>query len=207
MTQAFEIIGKARVLVQDAKAIELANRAQELYEQVPYIRDYPIRSEQDVADLTRGAREFAATLDAVEEERKSITRPIREDEKLVNEAYRPYTTALNAMLAAIKGRIARYQTELQAEQRRLQAAAVESFKAGAPERGVALMAQVPLAVETPGVSVRDRWTFEVTDPDAVPRELCSPDPAKLAAFVKAYPKEATYLGFRVFAAQQVTVRR
>lgn len=58
----------------------------------------------------------------------------------------------------------------------------------------------------------EKWRFEVTDANAVPRELCSPDPAKVNAFLAAKkaegyrPDQLTVAGLRIFATMQVRSR-
>lgn len=198
---------KARVLLQDARAIELANKAAELLPFVTRVREYPLATDQDVAFLTDLAKDSARILDAVEDERKDLTRPIREDEKLVNEAFRPYSSALKQMVDACKSRIERYHAETRAQQAALQLEASKSFASGDAGRGVAIMAQVPLVAETPGVSLRDKWTYEVVNADLVPRELCSPDPAKIRAYVEAYKDRAQIPGVVVTKDVTVAVRR
>jgi hypothetical protein len=198
---------KARVLLQDARAVELANKAQQLRSLIQAVREYPLTTDNDVAQLTDGAKEFKASLDAVEEERMSLTRPIREDEKLVNEAFRPYTSALKDMLQAIKDRLVRYHAETRAAQAELQAKASQAFQAGDSAQGVAIMAQIPIQAETPGVSMRDNWTFDVVDENAVPREFCSPDPAKIRAYVAAYKDKAAIPGVKVENRPIASVRK
>lgn len=58
----------------------------------------------------------------------------------------------------------------------------------------------------------EKWRFEVTDANAVPRELCSPDPAKVNAFLAAKkaegyrPDQLSVAGLRIFATMQVRSR-
>jgi len=48
-----------------------------------------------------------------------------------------------------------------------------------------------------GFYVKERWVFEVTDPDKVPREFCSPDDKKIRAHVDAYGPTATIAGVQI----------
>jgi hypothetical protein len=68
------------------------------------------------------------------------------------------------------------------------------------------LAPVVTRVETPeppkmaGLSFRDEWKFEITDPDLIPREYLMVDESKLRKVVKALGKTAANIpGIRVFS--------
>lgn len=68
----------------------------------------------------------------------------------------------------------------------------------------------PPPVETPKgvVAPKVEWTYEITDPDAVPRAWCEPADRKIAATVKALGRNAEIPGVRIFTRDaKATVRR
>lgn len=186
MNQPLEILprDRARVLLSNPRAIELANMGQQIRTLIAAVTAYPLTSDADVARMSAGASEFGAKWKDLDDERKSLTRPIRDDEATVNEAYRPALAALKDMTDAIKARIIAYQSDVRAQQAVLQLEASKAFQAGQSDRGVAVLTQVPVAAETPGLSVVDHWVAEIVDASAVPRSLCSPDPVKIEAYRK-----------------------
>lgn len=193
MTQSIDILprDRARVLLSNPRAIELANMGQQTRALIAAVTAYPLTSEADVARMSAGAAEFGAKWKDLDDERKSLTRPIRDDEATVNEAYRPALAALKDMTDAIKARIIAYQTDVRRQQAALQLEASKAFQAGQPDRGIAVLTQVPVAAETPGLSVSDHWVAEVVDASAVPRELCVPSQELLDAVLKSYGPNST----------------
>lgn len=69
---------------------------------------------------------------------------------------------------------------------------------------------IPEPAHVKGVSVRSKWAFEIMDPDAVPRELCSPDDKKIDAAIAYADTEHTppqpIPGVRFYLRQDVRVR-
>lgn len=74
-------------------------------------------------------------------------------------------------------------------------------------------APITVRVETPeppkigGVSFRDEVKFEITDPDAVPRNMCVPDEKKIRNFVKAMGKATNIPGVRIWVEKVVSAGR
>ena len=57
-----------------------------------------------------------------------------------------------------------------------------------------------------GISVRPTMGFEILEPDAVPRHLCSPDNKKIGGFLKALGASAKIDGVRTFGGRTIAVR-
>lgn len=64
--------------------------------------------------------------------------------------------------------------------------------------------ETPEAPKVAGLSFRDEWKFEITDPDAIPREYLCVDEQKLRKVVKALGKAASNIaGIRVYSEKVV----
>lgn len=107
------------------------------------------------------------------------------------------------------------QAEAQAEAERIAKAQDQMDKgdlAGCEKTLEAPSAPVVVRVETPeppkmaGVSFRDEVKFEITDPDAVPRNLCCPDEKKIRNFVKAMGAATVVPGVRIWIEKVVSGR-
>lgn len=109
----------------------------------------------------------------------------------------------------------RKQAEAQAEADRI-AKAQEQMDKGdlkgceqtleAPAAPVVVRVQTPEPPKLAGVSFRDEVKFEITDPDAIPRNLCCPDEKKIRNFVKAMGANAVIPGVRVWIEKVVSGR-
>lgn len=73
-----------------------------------------------------------------------------------------------------------------------------------PPPVVRIETQAPPAMK--GLSFRTDWFFEITDPDAVPRQFCIPDERKIRAMVKGMQKATIIPGVRVWS-EEVSSKR
>lgn len=120
---------------------------------------------------------------------KSITAPMRAAEKSVRDLFRPALNALAEAEAVLKKGIADAQRAQWAQNQEMQQKAQAALAVG-DARGAALAVHALEAVVSPaGVNVREVVAFRVIDPALVPRELCSPDDAKIKAAVAAGYRE------------------
>jgi len=155
---------------------------------------------------------------------EALKKKIIADEKTL---VKPLETALDSLHAMTTAYATRLEQERQAALKR--AAEVEAAQAEAAvaqEEAAAVFGLVdntPAPV-APAVFVPDRvrasaqnrivekWDFEVTDPSAVPRELCSVDATKIRAFLRGkksdgYKAEQIQVpGLRIFLTMQVQSR-
>jgi hypothetical protein len=142
---------------------------------------------------------------ALEAELKLCTAPLREAEAKARSWFRPALDALGQLTTCLRGKLGTYaQAQAAANQAKL-AAAAEAFKAGDSEQGIAAMAKVEDAPKLEGTSIKLVWTFEITEPDSVPRSCCSPDEGIIRARVKAGAREIS--GVRIYQTASTTVRR
>jgi hypothetical protein len=75
----------------------------------------------------------------------------------------------------------------------------QTLKAPLPPANVRIETQAAPTVK--GLSFRTEWFFEITDPDAVPRNLCSPDEKRIRAMVKGMQGATNIPGIRVWSSE------
>lgn len=109
------------------------------------------------------------------DERQQITRPILQAKNAADAFFKPGLDALAEIERVLRAKMADYTVATTRAQ-----AAVMHASAVQAAAGIIPTTPIPEPPAAPGVSSRVRWSFEVFDPDAVPRELCSPDAAKIA---------------------------
>lgn len=115
----------------------------------------------------------------LEEKRTSVTKPLNEVLRQVNGWFRPAQEPLVRAEAVLKGKISAYTLEQRAASEAAMRAAAAAMQAGDTEAAAEHVTAIAPAAKTAGVSVQERWAFEIVDPDAVPRTFCSPDEAKI----------------------------
>ena len=167
-----------------------------------------------VSKLERIRKEITGPLDeakkAIMAKEKSLAKPLVEAQARVNKL----TTAYANMLAqkAEEERLAREAAEREAAERALaeedaaRAQAEANAMFGITDAPAPAPAPTPAplpAVTTTGPHTSsnrfvEKWAFTITDQNAVPRELCSPDEAKIRAFMAANKAEG-------YKATQITV--
>ncbi len=125
------------------------------------------------SDLAKDARTNWKRLD---ERRTAITKPLLASKAQVDALFKPALSALKAIEDELKAKIGAYTSAPREAAREAMAESAEQYAAGETPTAI-----IPEAPHAKGVSVTEYWDFEVTDPALVPREYCSPDPAKIKA--------------------------
>jgi len=211
------IVEEAPVSSEIQKATEAtANLAREVIARVQWthpealarLQAFEIQGDEQQDFAARLLHEVKAEWTLVEAERKKITKPLNDAKKATDSLFKPVLNALESAEEVLKGKIAGYiAAKQQANTAALQAAA-SAPSAMAASQAIGNYAPV---VAPQGVSVRDVWRFEVTNPDLVPRELCSPDMKKIGEALEAkagkYGEPDVIPGVRVFKESIVTARR
>ena len=183
MTEAFAL-QTSDPTVQQYTSASLAE-AQQL---LALVQTTPITSEelqQGAADLLQQVK---AKAKALEERRTLITKPINEGLRSLNELFRAPKQALDDLERALKQKIAQYMADREAENRALLAQAAAAASA---EQASEVIATLSPVVAPQGISVRYVWVAQIENPDAVPREFCSPDPSKIKTYVAGLPAGTT----------------
>jgi hypothetical protein len=112
----------------------------------------------------------------VDERRQAITKPMLDAKRGVDKLFEPILALLKSIETELKAKIGAFTQKQEAAQiQAMQLSAAQYAAGGTP---TAIIPEVPHAK---GVSVKSVWRFRVTEPDRVPRHLCSPDPTKIEA--------------------------
>ncbi len=210
------ILSEVAVSSEIQKATEVTtNMAREVIARVQWthpealarLQSFEIQGDEHQDFAAQLLHEVKAEWTLVEAERKKITKPLNDAKKATDALFKPVLNALEAAEDVLKQKIAGYMAaKQQANTAALQAAAAAP-SAMAASRAIDNYAPV---VAPQGVSVRQVTKFEVTDPDLVPRHLCSPDMQKIGAELQKktdkYGQPDPIPGVRVFQESVVTAR-
>lgn len=186
----------------------------------------PVEYETAGLELQR-VKGMQSKLDAL---RKSMTKPIDTAKKAIMDFFAGPSAKLYSAEVSIKAAMVTYQNEQDRKRREAQARADEvarkererlaaqAAKAAAKgkheqaeryeQRAAGVVAPV-IPSDAPrmkGVSAREVWTFEVTDPNAVPREFLSVDDAKIRKVVNALKGDARIAGVRIWSEKSIAAR-
>jgi hypothetical protein len=192
-------------------------------------RAYPVTTQAQYVAGAEDLKRVKAAQKKLEDTRTGITGPMNAALKKVNDFFRAPKAALGVIEQKIKGARA-YAEEQERVRRAEQAKADEAARKererieaqarappsparsrrpprwkSAPRRWSRRHQREPPKVA--GVSMREVWKFEVTDPSAVPREFCTVDETKIRKVVQALKGDAKIAGVRVYVGQADRVER
>jgi len=138
----------------------------------------PWESDADAEFGAQVLREVKANFKSIDERRKEITVPLNAALNSVNGLFRPALDVLSRCEKNLKMKLAGYQ-----ERKELANRAALELAAVAPtaEEAREAVQLVDQSGPPKGTSVRYVTKFRVVNPELVPREYCSPDPAKIKA--------------------------
>jgi hypothetical protein len=189
-----------------------------------------IASDDDLDRAGEIQTNISKLIKKLETERKAITSPLDEAKKKIMAEEKRLVKPLADELDRLKKITSAYATECarRIEEERRQAELAERRAAEAAVAaedadpfGFNAPATPPPAMSIPQVSsmpktscnrMVERWDFEVLDANAVPKELCSPDPAKIRAFLasrkaEGYKADQVMVnGLKIFSTVQVQSR-
>lgn len=157
-----------------------------------------IETAEDFAFAAELVKNAKANWTRLEARRTEITKPMLASKRKVDDLFKPALNALAEIERVLKVMIATYTEGQRALQVAAMNASAEAFAAGKTPTEM-----IPEVQEIKGVSVgRSYWVADVTNPDLVPRRLCSPDSTKIAneiygADPRTPPPPVTGLVFRL----------
>ncbi|NJN63556.1 MAG: hypothetical protein HC882_00885 [Acidobacteria bacterium] len=168
---------------------------------------------QDVNVVTTDDIEQAgAILEDVKDRYKVLKKRLDEITKPLNQALKStrglFAPALNGLAEAesiLKTKIGAAKTAI--EQRRLDAA--QAARRALAEGNAVIAASIEIErppQDAAGVQFRKVWTFEVVEPERVPRDFMSIDEQKIRAFVSMHKDGAQIPGVRIFQKDVVVSR-
>lgn len=155
--------------------------------EVDELSNWAIESDDDNNFAAEMLRDVKARNALLETKRKTITTPLNEALKAVNELFRAPRQLLERAEALLKGKIAAYLA-MCAE--RNNAALLAAGNAETAEQAMEALTAVLPAEAPKGVTVRYRWWAVVTDASLVPAEYCSPDQVKIDAAMRMSASKA-----------------
>lgn len=157
-------------------------------------------------ELGSATKEIKARLKFLETDRRGRTDPLMGEVEAIRDEYRTVEGAYKSLELAAKARLGRHAQEAaQAREAAQLAASVAHHAGNAPAAFKALMT-APAPVQTAGVSFREEWVVEITDPALVPRNLLVVDERAVLAFVRATDGREVVPGVRAFKRPVVVVR-
>jgi len=170
---------------------------------------FTVTSDEDSAFAADLIREVRAKHKELDDRRKEVTGPLNGTVKTINGWFKPALDALENAEKKLKAKVALYMTEREKAAR--EALALAAAAQTAQEATAALAAAPAPAAMPQGVSMRTVWRWRVTDAQAVPREFCSPDAARIDAELRGALKDneapPEIPGVEFFQEAQMAVRR
>lgn len=137
-------------------------------------------------------KQLTGCSNALEKQRKAFARPFAEVEKQIKALADRERAGLEDAKSRIQRLMTSYLDEQQRQRREAEARAAEAERArlavdpfGQPEAPAVLPGKVCRTMS----SVREVWSFKIVNPALVPREFCSPDPAKIRACLADLPTD------------------
>jgi hypothetical protein len=195
--------------VVKARAFEAAKENVEFLE---VMKGYVIQSDEEFEDAAELLKVVKHKFKVLDEERTISVKPLNDEVKEINAWFKPALDRLKDCEAELKKIMGAYSLVKQQEQQRLLAEAAKAAEAALvtatdPQASVMALVQQATAAQAPkvaGVSVSKVWKWELADPEQVPAEYWSIDPAKLDAAVKAGARDIP--GVRVYEDARVIAR-
>lgn len=148
-------------------------------------------AENDQAGELR--RMIKTEIDALEDQRKALTKPLLDHKRRIDDLFKPSVTAFQAAYDLLGKAIAAYLLREDQRAREAAQAALAAHNAGDHATGRELMAvasDAAVAQAPVGTSVRFEWRGRIVDAAAVPRQFCDPNQSRIDAFAKAHAPEA-----------------
>lgn len=186
------------VAAAEVDETSLRIEAEQNAEALAIVEAFAITTAEDFETATDLLKECKARYKVLEAKRKHLKEPSLEAGRRIDEFFRPVLEPLLAAETRLKHAIGEYTRASQLAQH----AAMTAYAGGAE-------ALPPPSPKAEGVAVKTVWRVEVIDADAVPREYCSPDLAKLQKaiwYADTTTAPRPIPGVRFVADAKVTVR-
>lgn len=160
---------------------ELEREKEEAAEVLEHARSLVITTQEDLAFVAEVLGEVKSQAKRIDERQKKITKPLNEALASIRELFKPILSFYGAAERDLKARISEAHDRQQANNAQ---ALAEAQQAASPGGIAAALAKVQHVSNVAGVSLREKWAFEIVDPSAVPRELCEVSPKLIREYVK-----------------------
>ena len=184
------------VPVPSELALELAAQKTDLSEALPAIRNFAIVTSEDVAFAEESRALVKDQWTLYEGKRTEITVPLNAAKAAVDRLFAPVLKGLKEVEVLWSRKILDARAAKEDER---QALIAEARLENEPEvLKETLVAAADARIELTQSSAIEHWVFEITDPDAVPRDFCCPDLKKIGAIVGAMHAQTAIPGVRAF---------
>jgi hypothetical protein len=171
--------------------------------------DIKVAHKNDLEDAMLVVREIENLKKSVEVKRKEIVSPLNDSVKEVNTYAKDLVAPLTTASEHIRGELIKWEQKLERD-RKEAAALLQREKDAAELFGTDFTEQLPLIAKEKEIKAnrvsgtRKEWGFEITDPNLIPREYCTPDPRLIRAAVTIGKREIP--GARIFESTKITIR-
>jgi hypothetical protein len=191
---------------QNVKAeVEVEGRA--AHEALSEIEAFVISSDEDLAFAAEVLTEVKGNYARLEERKKQATDPLNSALRTIRDWFRPAQDFYAKAETTLKGKIADYHKRRNDERQAALLAAAAAHQSGDGQGTQAALAAVPPPPpKVDGVSVREDWTYEITDFGAVPDKFKAINHALLLAVVKESKGNTNIPGVRAVPVNKVVAR-
>jgi hypothetical protein len=152
------------------------------------LRSLPIRDQRDIDSADSILRHVKAKLKWYKDEKIEARRPFNKQLERVSNWFNPAIEFYSEAERIVKARIRDGRAELE-KARVVALQSVQGAHQAGDMRTVQAMVQTASAAEThlpKGMHQIEHYSFQINAPDLVPRDFCSPDPAKIRAHAQRY---------------------
>lgn len=176
---------------------------------IEFLEAFQIVSVEDYEIAAQALKELAEKHDAFDAKRKAWVNPLKAVAKDIDATFREVLQSLKRGEEILRDRIGAYRVRTEQTRGELIACAAEKAQAGDHAGAQAMIEDAAefIPPEVEGLSVKVRWTGEVIDSGAIPREYLIPDVAKLAAVTQAREQDPKIPGWRAFPEAAVRTSR
>jgi hypothetical protein len=171
------------------------------------LQDYTIDTHADLAMVSGILQDVVTRKDALQLKRDAIVKPISEGLANVRALFKGPIEALQAAEEMLKAKIDAGERALREQNAKVIAATSTAVQLGNEQAAAALASQIEPTHMPAGVSFREVWDFEITDPAALPREFLVPDEKLIRSAVSSLKDQTTIPGVRVFSRRVVAASR
>jgi hypothetical protein len=158
---------------------ELAHEADKASQALGMLHAFTIETEEDHTFAGAVLLQIKASWKELEEKRTSVTGPILEAKRTVDEWFKPVQGPLKEAERILKEKISAYILARKAANEAAMLAAASAAQAGDGEAALVHVGAIQDAPRVAGISVKEVWDWEVENLDEVPREFLMLDERKV----------------------------
>lgn len=172
---------------------------------VSMLSDLDVSTTDDIEQAAIILEDIKAKSKKIKGRLDEITKPLNAALKSTRGLFAPALNALAEAENILKTKIG--EAKRQIDQRRIDAARAAQAALSAGNAVVAASIEIERPPQdAQGVQYRKVWSYEVVEPERVPRDFMSIDEQKIRAFVNMHKDKAQIPGVRIFQKEQVVVR-